>query len=323
MKKNIVLLSGRDTYGIVEERKKWIQAFKERHSEMNIEHVNLSDIKNSWKTIEQNILSSGLFAEKRLFIISGGNEKRDKNTDFIEFFTRVFEVLPDDHFLLFSDLSERGLDLIPLITRTWEVKKFDTLYNSTTWGKRFPDLDSKIISRVIDELREQESLLEEWEINGQQSHLIASILEVLSIESLTTPITDASIDRAIGDLSGGKIFSLVDAIANGDIKKSLTLFSKISSGKSMYEFLPSFIGAIRNTIYVKYMYQYHITSPWIKINPFVVKKVQSAKVSYPKIRDFYHRLIEINIAYKSGKGMKDTELWRILEIELAIIWLKK
>ncbi len=323
MKKNIVLLSGRDTYGIAEERKKWIQAFKERHSEMNIEHVSLSDIKNSWKNIEQNMLSSGLFADKRLFVISGGNEKRDKTTDFVEFFTRVFEVLPDDHFLLFSDLTERALDLVPLITRTWEVKKFDTLYNTTTWEKRFGNLDSRVISRVIDELRDQESVLEEWEINSQQSHLIASILEVLSIESLTIPITDASIDRAIGDLSGGKVFSLVDAIMASDTKKSLTLFSRISSGKSMYEFLPSFIGAMRNSLYAKYMQEHHISNPQIKINPFVLKKSQSARISYPKLRDFYHRLIEINIAYKSGKWMKDVELWRILEIELAIIWLKK
>ena len=107
MKKNIILLTGSDTYGIEQEVKKWIRVFSERHSDINIDHIQLNTIRENSSIIQQNMLSGGLFAEKRLFVISGGNEKRDKTTNFVEFFESIFDSLPDDHFLLFHSLSER------------------------------------------------------------------------------------------------------------------------------------------------------------------------------------------------------------------------
>ena len=106
-KKNIILLTGSDTYGIEQEVKKWVRLFGERHSDINIDHIYLNSLKDNKAMIAQNMLSGGLFAEKRLFIISGGNDKRDKTTDFVEFFGPVLESLPEDHFLLFHSLRER------------------------------------------------------------------------------------------------------------------------------------------------------------------------------------------------------------------------
>lgn len=116
MKKNIVLISGRDTYRVEQEVKKWITLFRERQSDINIDRISLETLRDGGQ-IRQNMLSGGLFAEKRLFVISGGNEKRDKTTDFVAFFTDVFESLPDDHILLFHSLRERAEALAPMIAK--------------------------------------------------------------------------------------------------------------------------------------------------------------------------------------------------------------
>jgi hypothetical protein len=55
----------------------------------------------------------------------------------------------------------------------------------------------------------------------------------------------------------------------------------------------------------------------------VLKKNLASKISYRDIYKLYTHMVRASIAYKSGKWMKDVELWRILEIELGIIWLKK
>lgn len=70
MKKNIILFTGRDTYGIEQDVQRWIRTFTEKYSDMNIEHIYLDTLKNNESIYRQNILSSGLFADKRLFIIS-------------------------------------------------------------------------------------------------------------------------------------------------------------------------------------------------------------------------------------------------------------
>ena len=44
------------------------------------------------------------------------------------------------------------------------------------------------------------------------------------------------------------------------------------------------------------------------MHPYVLKKSIDARISLKQITKLYHRMIETNIAYKSGKGMKDVEL---------------
>jgi DNA polymerase III delta subunit len=58
---------------------------------------------------------------------------------------------------------------------------------------------------------------------------------------MTQAITDDDRESIMGNNSVAKNYDLIDAIMEKDIKKSLNLFRKISSSKSMFEFLPGFI----------------------------------------------------------------------------------
>lgn len=323
MKKNIILLTGSDTYSIEKEVAKWTRTFSERHSDINIERVYLDSLKSDASSIRQNMLSGWLFVEKRLFVISGGNEKRDKTTDFVAFFTWLFSELPDDHFLLFYNLRERATEIIPLLRKIGDTKEFSWIYKSELWEKHFPQLETKIIQKVLREYGLIESVLEEWEKNTSMSHMIAGTLESLELLALSKSITDEDIMIAIGDSGSGKNFDLIDAITSLDTHKALEIFTKIKDNKNMYQFLSSFIWLLRSVIYAKYAAHHSIPTTRLKIHPYVLHKSINARISLVQITKLYHRMIATNIAYKSGKWMKDAELWHILEIELGIIWLKK
>lgn len=323
MKKNIILLTGTDTYGIEQEVKKWIRLFWERHSEANIDHIYLNSLKENSSMIRQNMLSGWLFAEKRLFVISGGNEKRDKTTDFVLFFESVFESLPDDHYLLFHSLRERWIDLEKILVRIGDVKRFGNIYSASLWENRYPKLNNQVIKKVLWEYEMIDSVLEEWEKNTSESHMIAGTFEALELLSLSKKLNGEDIDAAIGADGWGKVFDLIDAVNNLDSNKALSIFGKISGTKSMFEFLPSYIWLLRNVLYIKYLNHHKLPTAWIKIHPYVLGKTLKSKISYLQISELYGRMVRANIAYKSGKWMKDIELWRILEIELGIIWLKK
>jgi DNA polymerase III delta subunit len=322
MKKNIVLISGRDTYGVEQEVRKWVTLFRERQSDINIDRISLETLRDGGQ-IRQNMLSGGLFAEKRLFVISGGNEKRDKTTDFVAFFTDVFESLPDDHILLFHSLRERAEALAPMIAKIWDVRKHNDLYSKTLWKSRYKELDDRTIAKVISAYEQIDAVLEDWEKNTSMSHVIAGTLEALELIALDRATTDEDIEAMIGTEWGGRTFDLIDAIGALDTKKALQIFGKIASTKSMFEFVPSFIWLLRSTLYIKYLAHHHIPTTSIKIHPFVLKKTLASRISLEQITKLYRHMVIMSIAYKSGKWMKDVELWRIFEIELGIIWLKK
>lgn len=56
---------------------------------------------------------------------------------------------------------------------------------------------------------------------------------------------------------------------------------------------------------------------------FIIKKAYNSKISTTKLAKIYQKIINSNIAYKSGKWMKDTILWRIFEINKVLLELKK
>jgi DNA polymerase III delta subunit len=127
----------------------------------------------------------------------------------------------------------------------------------------------------------------------------------------------------IGAEWGGSNFDLIDAISALDTNKALRIFEKIASTKSMFAFVPSFLGLLRSTLYIKYLTQHGLPTTGIKVHPFVIKKTLASRISLEQITKLYHHMVAMSIAYKSGKWMKDIELWYIFEIELGIMWLKK
>ncbi len=340
-KKNIIYIQGRDSYGVDLEKEKLIKAFKERQNAHNIDIIRIEEVKD-WRTVEQDVFSMGLFAEKRLFCFSGWytskweldekvettkeSKKNSKAVEAENMIEKLCENIPDDHFFIFTGMSFRSRStLAPWLEKNADKRSFDILWNTPIWQKRFPNLREEIIREVINIYRKMESSNEEIALD--LSYALVHTFEKISLIAESREIKKNDIDDSLIFEWWGKIFDLTDTIQRGDHISALKIFRSIIETMNIYACIASLIGLLRTAVYVKYLKE-HGEKEWeikkyIKAHPFMIQKAYESRISYVKIRDFYHKILSINIAYHSGQWMKDPELWRILEIELAIIGLKK
>ena len=290
-----------------------------------------------WKRIEQDMQSIGLFSTKRLWCFSGwfAKKKRDeeagtkkKKWEGIEAnIIKLIEHLGEDHFVIFSNLlfeSEKWI-LIPWLNLHADVRAFRNLWDAETWEKRFPELDEKVVQKVLRAYREAES--EKEETSTTLSDAIGGSFQKLTLIWSSRRITENDIEESLDQTYSGKIFDLSDAILAKNIGKIRTLFGHILETTTPYELLPVLIGSLRGALYVKYLqsrgsHEREIEKI-IKIHPYVLGKSIRAPISYRELAQFSRKLIDANVAYKSGWWMRDSELWRIFAIELAIIGLQK
>jgi DNA polymerase III delta subunit len=118
-------------------------------------------------------------------------------------------------------------------------------------------------------------------------------------------ISEETIREVIHADGGGKIFDLIDTINVGNVQKSIEIFRKILETTKIRELLPSLIGLMRNSLYIKYIYHLGTResdiAQVIKVHPFVLKKTLQSSLSFEKTSEFYKKLVYISKAYKSGK----------------------
>ena len=69
----------------------------------------------------------------------------------------------------------------------------------------------------------------------------------------------------------------------------------------MFEFVPSFLSLLRSTLYIKYLAHHHLPTTGVKVHPFVLKKTLASRISLGQITKLYHHMVDMSIAYKSGK----------------------
>jgi len=189
--------------------------------------------------------------------------------------------------------------------------------------KRFQNIDNDVIEQLLNTYKKWELIKEAWMENSNISHMIGGSLYMIRALQEEWIATKDAIREILENIpSWWRIFDLVDAITNIDRRKSLKIFRAIIENTKATEILPSLIGLIRNGVYIKYCDAKNISGNLSKIHPFVIKKTRWSPISWEMLSQFYKKLIDINIAYKSGNGLKDPELWRIFQIELALLGLK-
>ncbi len=328
-KKNIISIIGEDTYGCEGALSRLKEAFRERQDGQNIDTYILEEVKD-WKTLQENIQTIGLFAEKRLFIFRWWGKKEDwvtsrKVDPKIEIREKILlwicEHIDDDTFIIFfGDILSPKWVLRPWIEKNADVRKFDTPFESSLWEKRFPDITKEQVWQVLSEYRKMVSMREEGDKNISMK--IAHTLEKVSLWGKTWDLNDS-----IENSGWGKIFDLIDIIMRSDIEKALSLLRKMLENTSVYALHPSLLSLIRTNIYVL-----SLKSLWKSVkevgtlltaHPYVIEKAYRSTVSYEKLLDFYKKLLSINTAYRSGRWLYDPELWRIFAIERALMGLKK
>ena len=159
MFKNIIYITGNDSYGVEQEVKRWLFAFSSKYGDVNIDRVRLEEIKNTQDIYDQ-LFTQGLFAEKRLFLFSGGSTRKTKNGGVEGIFELYAREIPEDHFCLFHNLSEGEEKLAFWLEKNADARKVNTLWESTSWQKRFEEIDGKTMSKVLETYQYREKLRE-------------------------------------------------------------------------------------------------------------------------------------------------------------------
>jgi DNA polymerase III delta subunit len=327
MYKNIIHITGNDSYGISLEVSRWVRAFEGKYGSVNIDRYRLEE-RSVFPSLRDQLLTTGLFAEKRIFVFSGGIEKKSKSAWLEEILEKYKDAIPEDHFLLFHSLSSKEDGLSTWLRKHSDTRAINTLWDPTTWWARYSELSDRAVRSVLGLYERSESVREEWEKSPNLGHSIRNSLEIISLlDSGGQRIDEKDIAEIVGRDIGGKVFDLVDAITSVRPRLAIEHLRSILRTMKPLELLPSLIGLVRSAIYVKYLEGQNIRGDRIgmvvKIHPFVVKKTLASSISYEKLYIFYEKLIRASISYKSGKGLSDIELWPIFAIELAILGLKK
>lgn len=327
MKKNIIYITGNDSYGVELEIKRWLGTFENKYGSINIDRYDLSDGSNL-KWIGEIILMWGIFLEKRLFIFRGGRDRKSKTPWIEEILEKKSNDIPDDHFLLFHDIWSKEEGLISWLEKNADTRKIDTLWDKKIWEMR-SNIDFDRISLVLATYANEEKYRDRNESNPFLWHSIYHTLETISL--LNTANIELKKDDIIQFCYGfdwATTFWLSDAIVNMNIPLCIHLCNRIANtNNDSSKWLTGLIWALSNHITIKYLkhhwYKENEIAQIIKIHPFALKNWYWSRIWYPELKKIYEKLIDINIAYKRGKWLKDTELWRILSIELALLSLQK
>lgn len=335
-KKNIISIRGKDIYGVQSETQRLIEAFKLRQDSNNIDTYRIEEIKD-WRRVTQSMQTLWIFVEKRLFVFSGSLKKEPSRTGEISkaekksseaenFLLEICENMSDDTFLIFSGVETNPKSLLTTwLEKNADVRVYDSIWNVATWQSRYSILTPEEIQSVMKKYKQSEDENEKWW--NMIAYALGQSLEKLSLLKESRILLSSDFEDSLILESWGKMYDFSDAILRADAKRALNIFHSLLEGMNIHAFLASFLWLIRTSVYVKYY-----KSLWksqsqignmISAHAFVIQKSYESRINYTDLFHFYEKVLWLNIAYRSGKWRKDPELWRIFDIELAIMGLKK
>jgi DNA polymerase III delta subunit len=262
--------------------------------------------------------SMGLFVEKRLFVFyfslekkkdpdnkkkESAKKKEEKQNDHESRLLRILKSIDTDTFVIIVWKKSPTGELYSWCQSFADHRSYDAPLDIGTWSRRYPDLDTETIREVI--RISQSSISDDDTREISITYDIRASLEKLSLLALSKNIEKADIELSLERGGSPKIFELIDTILRADRKNALKLLTKTLSESSVYGFLPSFISLMRSSVYVRFL-KYHgknesTIATITKSHPFVVKKAYNSTISWESLREFYIKLIDVSIAYKSGK----------------------
>ena len=325
--KNIIHITGNDSYGVELELERWLGAFRGKFGDINIDRYDLGD-KDSMKWIGDMILMSGLFAEKRLFIFRGGRDRKSKIEWLEAMLTEKLSDIPVDHYLLFHNIWDKEAWLTSWLRKNADTRKIDTIWDAAAWESR-SDIDPTMVKLVLSNYRSAETTRPKDEpMNPLIWHDIAHTIEMISLREMSgEQLTQSDIISLCHGYGWDTMFALADAIISMNIRLSIDILHRISTTNKVDAWLGGFIGTLRNHLYIKYLKQHGASEGEVarslQKEPYNIKKWYISPISYREIKKLYTKLVTVNVAYKRGKWLKDSELWRILSIELALLDLQK
>lgn len=320
-KSQIYFFYGEDTYSISEKLRLWIEQFKLKHDESNIEVIEGKTI--DLKEFATNLNSMPFLSDKRLIIVKNFLEEASSEVQ-----KEMVEILenpvPEFCILVFTEN-------VPPDRRTSLFKKLASISNTEEFE---PPSPPELTAWISDEVKARGGEIARPEADflgfqvGPNLWQISNEINKLISASENKPITKKLILDLVTPSLSSSIFKLTDAIAAKDRADALRVFKILcESGEDIMMIFYMIVRHFRILIQVKYLMDQG-TDPRsiakeLKLHPFVTSNAtkQSQNFQAETLKKIYSFLLEIDKNFKSGKIKISAEDNRelLLEIERFII----
>lgn len=331
--KNIHLFFGTDDFTMWEEIKKEKKKFTEKFSELNIVDLDFDDhgLNETEKSVslKNALLTNSLFGSDKLVVLRnflGGQEKKEtvKNDEFEKIILEYLEnsiksinlffiqtKFPDKRKKIYKKLVKLEKDNLVVIKEFIIPCGFEL----NKWIKnRVNLLGGKISSQAIEDLTlvlgkglgqkgksgRMEEVYDLWQVNNE----IEKLINFKSGQEITAEDVNLLVKAKIDP----NIFKLIDAIGNRDKKRAINLLQgQIENQANEIYLLTMFVYQFRNLIKIKDLLEQRRSiqeiSSLTKMHPFVIQKSveQCQKFSLAELKKIYRKLLDAEIAIKSGK----------------------
>ena len=286
----IILFHGKDSYRIKEKIDEFVKAYKEKNKNyfglnyLNGKEITLFDLK-------EEMLSYSMFSEKKLIIVNNLLSNQKNKEDFL---SQIDLFKKSENILI---LVEENEVLGKIIDDFDKVNKFDLLsgLKLKDWiKKKVLSLESEIEEEAINKIVEYIGG-DLWQINN----------ELMKLSSYSKKITSDNVSKMVRPKNEINIFDTLDAVAQKNKKKAISLLRiHVDKGDSPIFLLSMIASQIRNIISVK-------NGTVVKqMNPFVYKKSvsQAKNFTMEDLKKIYSRILELDFEIKMGKINPDISL---------------
>lgn len=298
MIKNLVLLTGEDSFRIKERINFFREKFIEKYADGEVDFF---DISASFSDLENAVLTPNLFGGKRLvFCQSFWNSEKFEKADKIKFFEHL-EHNADTVTLIVSEPKiDKRLKASKFLLKNANVTTFEPLSEGelVDWiTKKANESEAKISFANAKKLLHRVGT-DLWNLNQEVPKLsLASDGEITA--DLITELTIAHPQLQIWDFT--------EALSKKNTAATLKQFYELlSSGKTPHEIFPMILRETRIHAQIRDGIDRNLSSSEIaretKIHPFVVKKTYALtkKFSASQIKKMYDQLWNIDKKLKTG-----------------------
>jgi len=308
---------GEDDFRLKQKINSVVAGYQAKHkSGFNFGYFDLTQ-EGEWKKLKNFFDSYSMFAEKKLAVVKDlFDVRKDIKEKFLEYLKASGILKTTESFLVVGQKLERSAerkskdyvlednkDLFKkLISKAVNAEEFNFLsgVKLEVWIKKQVQERGGQIEAVAVKKLAAFAGSDLWRVSNEIDKLISYKNSKL--------ILAADIDELVGAKIENDIFKTVDALANRNKQMALSLLHRhLAEGESEIYLLSMLIYQFRNLLLVKSEIergaQFQSLTKTIKLHPYVLRKSfeQSKRFTLLALKRIYERLLELDIAIKTGR----------------------
>jgi DNA polymerase III delta subunit len=312
---------GEDDFRLKQKISSVVAGYQAKHkSGFNFGYFNLAQ-EGEWEKLKNFFDSYSMFAEKKLAVVKDlFDVRKDIKEKFLEYLEASGILKTTESFLVVGQKLERSEE---------KKSKEYVLKDNKDLFKALADVSTGALAKVEEfnflsgakleiwikkQVQERGGQIEEAAIKkiatfvGPDLWRVSNEIDKLISYKNGKLILAADIDELVGAKIENDIFKTVDALASRNKQMALSLLHRhLAEGESEIYLLSMLVYQFRNLLLVKSEIdrgaQFQSLVKTIKLHPYVLRKSfeQGKGFSLPALKKIYERLLELDIAIKTGR----------------------